>query len=313
VDSLTLDYNNAPSGQVIHGFGLINSNGAVLDTGSHIDTVAHELAHNLGLSDISTDPDNLLQGTNRNIPASVTDPAIAKSIDLLSGSAANDQIAVANKPLFDVGLSTAKISDGGNCPPGVATLSCTFSFVSNGPDAANQLIGLKIRFNNGAADVELPTGLDLAGLTSAAAAAFGCGVSGVHFPLDTNGNITGEEIDYSFAPGCIQAGVADTLQLEPFEGAYQSPFSVEFDFPGGVSSIGAFDATTGTAQSSTMTDVSGIDTSDIPGDGAYIVTDDVPAPVPEPPSLALLGCATALLLIVRGLVRRHPSQKATPV
>ncbi|HUO37453.1 MAG TPA: hypothetical protein VMU34_06280, partial [Mycobacterium sp.] len=281
VDQLNLDYDGMPSGDPIHGFGLVTSNGAILDTGGHIDTVAHELAHNLGLADISTDPNNLLQATNRNLPASVSDPAIGKQIDLLSGANGFDQIATVNQPLFTVGLSLGEMSTTFPCIAGVS-LVCGFRIVSNGPNPAEQLIGAKIRFLDGAsltgAFIDRPVD-GVLGLTAPVADALGCNNSQLSTVPLSGGGI---EVDISWAAGCMQSGVGSLIGIT-YAGTnagnfYQPPLSVEFDFPGGVSSSGSFDATTGIATTTETLSVSGIDTSDIPGDGAFIVPDDVPEP-----------------------------------
>jgi hypothetical protein len=294
VDKLNLDYDGVPSNDTIHGFGLVTSNGAILDAGSHIDTVAHELAHNLGLNDINTDPNNLLQGSNRNLPTSVTDPAIGKQIDLLSGATGFDQIATMNQPLFTVGLSLGEMSTFFPCTAGVS-LFCSFRLVSNGPNPAEQLIGAKIRFLDGAsvtdAAIDRPTN-GVFGLTGAIATALGCDRSPL-FTTPLSGG--GEEVDISWPAGCMQSGVGSAIAITyastNASNFYEPPLSVEFDFPDGVSSLAAFDATTGIASTTETVSVSGIDTSGISGDGAFIVLDDVP----EPASGAIFAGAVAML------------------
>ncbi len=307
VDQLQITNNNVLTTDTIHGYGLVTSNGAILDTGAHIDTLAHEVAHNVGLNDIASDPTNLLQGSNRYVPTAPTDPAIGTAIDLLSGSAGLDQINRANQPLFTVGLAKAEVNEGSTpCIAGIS-IFCSFRIVTNGTNPNESLLAVHIRFLDGTslfngALIDRPL-YGVFGLTNEQAIALGCddtGLSLVHLA----GN--GAEIDLTPPPGCLLPGIGTAVAVT-YNTTYDPPLSIGFDFADGSTSTATFDATSGIAATTETIATSGINTValSLVGDGSYIVTDDGAQPfvssVPEPSSSYVLFSS---LLLAGGLIRR---------
>jgi len=294
VDNLT-----QTSGSPIFGYGLVGSNGAIISQGGGIDTLAHELGHNLGLIHVDgtaqDDPNNLMRSVGRNVPASLANITPDGGSDVLNAS----QITQMQQPLFTVDLASAAVGAlGGSC---VAPSGCPFFLKFPAANTSESLLGLKVRFLPGANAADFAVGL----LGSPPAGCIPPGVSTTTLPGG------GEEADYSFAPGCVTQG--DNAELRwrypadfstsPPSIDYQPPFSFEFDFSSGVTSTALYDAT-GNVASSTGDVTLGFNGDPTYGIGvtipdqstAPVDTDDNPAaPVPEPPALLLFALALAAL------------------
>src|SRR4051794_19815721 len=75
------------AGLAVYGYGLQGSNGAVIsDTGMHLDTLAHELGHNLGLVHVDgqpwDSPANLMRSFGRTLPQSLADVTTGRTDQL---------------------------------------------------------------------------------------------------------------------------------------------------------------------------------------------------------------------------------------
>lgn len=311
VNQLALTLNGQPViGATVHGYGLIASNGAVIDTGAHVDTLAHELGHNLGLThvdNIAPDANDLLQSTFRNVPASITDPAIATTIDLISGVQNNDQIARANQQLFTVNLASATAGADPVDPAQpyckAGALNCPL-FFGVGPVATNELLlGVKFRWLSGTALDQAVEDLPLHGVihTPVSQLPENCGDAGSTINPLFSGGI---ELDLTFQPGCLIAGRVSSVFFSfpgndtsgPL-GYYQVPFSVEWDFSDGSTSSALFDAT-GNATSPVLIAVTGVDHTGVVQD-EFVDAE----PVPEPPAASVLLGAIVVTLIYRARLR----------
>lgn len=242
----------------IHGYGLVGSNGSIIDAGGALDTLAHELGHNLGLTHVDGQPyddaNNLMRSVARNVPVTPTDPRIGTTLDLLTSGAPNDQIAQAKSPLFTVGLASATAGKIGafNCTTQLG--GCEFDVQFQSSISDNSLNTVKVRFQH-ASDLAdtLPQvfpDVDLSGR---------CGKPAQKVvPLTADGG-DGVEIDYTYPAGCIQPGnhmqigfdyprdPTDTL-LDGVRVIYNAPVSFEFDFSSGVTSTALYSETANVAE-----------------------------------------------------------------
>jgi hypothetical protein len=263
VNSITATQNLTTTLGPLSGWGLTSANGAVIANTANIDTLAHELGHNLGLTHVDgkpgDSPDNLMRSVGRTLPTSVNDPAIGTTIDLLSGAQGNDQIAQANAPLFTVDLASGVVGGGyTDCHPG--SLNCVLELAYNGSNTAASITGIKLRWTDPHAldETVIDTPIHgVVGLPSSLNDALGCGDTPVTTHTIQGSSGAGLELDLSLPPGCLTAGSSTSLAFEfpgdslggpPGSGYYQTPFSAEFDFAGGkATSLALFDATTGMA------------------------------------------------------------------
>jgi hypothetical protein len=225
--------------------GLINSNGAIVGGGAAVDTMAHELGHNLGLlhtdvlnSDGSesagaqVNNNNLMQSLFRMVPTSASDTRIGSTIDLLTSG----QGTQVRNQLFTAGLLDVTVGRPG---PGWCTslvAGCIFgiSASSGGGAPGESLTGMKLRFLHAS---------DLADFDSTAMSV-NCSVSSSALPLSGGG----VELDYAFPTGCIAAGDHSHFSLDYPEDPsatcglcgrptiYTPPFSVELDYATGFTS-----------------------------------------------------------------------------
>ena len=89
------------------GFGFINGNGIIVGEGAFIDTIAHEIGHNLGLDHNTLGaggPENIMTGVGRRSPASLADISGGFSDQMTA-----QQIAKAREPLFSVQQFVARL------------------------------------------------------------------------------------------------------------------------------------------------------------------------------------------------------------
>jgi hypothetical protein len=308
VNRLVATVNGAPVSSPLVGYGLTSANGAIVAANASVDTLAHELGHNLGLRHVDgqsyDNPNDLMRSVGRNVPASGTDPRIGASIDLLSGAAVNDQVRQVNQPLYTVDLASADCKTGG--------LNCVLTILANGT-GSESLIGVKLRWLD--ASVLASTVIDtplhgVIGLPVGLTEALGCDNTGyTTHTLANPGGRPGEEIDVSLPKGCLTPGLESSLAFEfpggptPNVGYYQPPFSAEFDFADGTTSTGLFDASLGAVSPLTVT-VGGVTPDPLaPDQGIDFVVP--PASVPEPESNALLLVGLVALAVQR--YRRVPA------
>jgi hypothetical protein len=297
----------------IFGYGLINSNGAIVGGGAAVDTMAHELGHNLGLlhtdllnSDGSesagaqVNNNNLMQSLFRMVPTSASDTRIGSTIDLLTSG----QGTQVQNPLFTAGLLDVTVGRPG---PGWCTslvAGCIFgiSASSAGGAPGESLTGMKLRFLHAS---------DLADFDSTAMS-INCSVSSSALPLSGGG----VELDYAFPTGCIAAGDHSHFSLDYPEDPsatcglcgrptlYTPPFSVEFDYATGFTSTALYDATGDDFVASNPVELGFVGTPTyglgvtVPFDPTEFDVDSHAAPV----SVAEPGSAMLLLAGIAGLI-----------
>lgn len=239
----------------VYGSGFIGGNGIVIPTLPNpntgglpvLDTVAHELGHNLGLAHVdstsASSPFNLMQSVGRTFP---TDPCQINANNCSPIGPATDnllatQAATARNPLFTVDLAhvTATVDHSpGFCAPG--SPSCDIHFSFDASTTTQSLLAFKVRFLD-------PNAIFNGTLLSSSSPQ---GITGTG-PITGLLSPTGGFVEYDFAPGVFGPGNSFDLQFsyskcqaEDFDSvcAFSQPFSVEFDFSSGITSGALFDA-----------------------------------------------------------------------
>jgi hypothetical protein len=303
VNQLVATTNGVPDDRTVHGFGLTSANGAVIDAGASPDSVAHELGHNLGLTHVDgqpyDDPANLMRSSGRFTTTDLN--LIGTTYDQLSGAQDNDQIAQVNAPLFTVNLASATLTPNDTARPGQpcvtgVTHDCSFDVLVQALAATTEsLTGVKIRFldarpfNDATPDVPIHV-LDTSGPVDEDVrdVCEGPGLSVGTLSLPGGGI----EFDLGYPKGCLTTGRPTDLfvHYDVFDSEYLPPFSAEFDFADGTTSVGLFDATTNTIASPLTVPVGAIDKSLIPAldDNIVEAGDQIAVPTPEPASITLL-------------------------
>jgi hypothetical protein len=333
VDTLTRTDNDG-----VYGTGFIGGNGITLPTLPNpatgglpvLDTLAHELGHNLGLqhvdSSASADPLDLLQSVGRTFP---TDTCQINGNTCTPSSQGTDQlspgqIAKAQNPLFTIDLAhaTANLDAvSGECEAGASFCNIKFDFLSSA--TTQSLLAVKVRF------------LDFNAIASGTiiSASSPQGVTG-NGPTVSPLSPSGGYIEYDFAPGSFVAGDEFDIGLDyshcsnyPYYYAscsYSSPFSVEFDFSSGITSGALFDGSDSQLPDLTLPSsfAEGLGFIGTPTYGVgkivpVVACTDVEgnqntgavspcsfAAVPEPPDLAVLPTALMMLAITNRFRRK---------
>ena len=303
------------------GLALTNANGAIVTTGNNgsgyiagIDNVAHELAHNLGLSHTEAAP---LVGTTVAAGPGVTQPAapgtyanevpVDSSANLLRGSgrlvprdpcaiatptcanvdppAGKDQllpfqqaqIRAAAQDLFAVGGLTANAAIIQRQTPNCAASSqdCEFFLNINSPGVSGQsLTGFKVRFLTDVGSFE----------DNHVYNNFfnDCGLTFSGAAALPQG---GSELAFSLGAGCASTGNENRVVLTSNTPGNFVPFSFEFDFSGGLTSRAAFNAS-GVADSTVPFYLG---RTDVPPDSVGLDVPTDPAPFNTASALELDG------------------------
>ena len=286
----TLPHNPGASGASTaaqpFGIGLTNANGAVVTTGDNgsgyiagLDNIAHELAHNLGLTHVEDAPlagttvaagpaatppappgtyanavpvdtsANLLRSIGRLVPrdpcaiatptCANVDPPAGKD-QLLPFQQAALQTSAQN--LFSVSGLTATAKFDQRLISNCTALSqnCDFTLDLKSPDPSKgSLIGFKVRFLY---NVGSFSGVNVySNFFNDCALTFSNAA-----PLPDGGS----ELAFSLGAGCSSTGVENRVVLPGSAPGQYVPFSFEFDFSGGLTSRAAFDSS-GVASSTT--------------------------------------------------------------
>jgi filamentous hemagglutinin family protein len=293
------------SGTGAVGFAFINGNGIVIDQGARIDTLPHEIGHNLGLDHGTFGAgaaNNLMtSGSIRVSPASVADIAPnGQALDQLNAA----QIAEARNPLFSVGLARVVAEQGAGadiarCRDFLNGFRCLQVNYDPSLPSATQLKSLQLRFLT---DDFLNTGITgildpHAGTTRLLTPEFS--------PLPGGG----VNVKFTFAPGDFEFGDEFLIAERPLFGGSGNPLSFTFDFANGFSTQGSFDGISASSDRPL----------EITYDGDPLVPNFVPlsdlfevdpagplAAVPEPSTALLLAGGLAWLV-----GRRRNERRAT--
>ena len=304
------DANGTSTAPQPFGVGLTNANGAIVTTGNNgsgyisgIDNVAHELAHNLGLTHTESAPlvgttvaagtavtppappgtytnevpvdssANLLRGTGRLVPTNpcaIATPTCAN----VTPPAGKDQLlpfqadAIRTKAqnLFSVGglTATATLSQDPSAACTTVSLECGFYLGLGSASGSGEAInGFKVRFLT---DVAPFRGYSFNNPFIDCSLLPG---PVTHLPAG------GSEIAFSLADGCVTSvgNGFGYLALSAYNPGAYIPFSFEFDFSSGLTSRAAFNSD-GVADSTMPFFLS---RSDVPPDsvGLDVSTDSV--------------------------------------
>jgi hypothetical protein len=224
------------SGFVIFGIGFINGNGVAVADNRRIDTIAHELGHNLGLDHgtfgVNGNNLNLMRdGSFRTIPASINDvtPDGQQTDQLVAA-----QVTKAREPLFSINGARSiatNLPSSAACEAG-GTINCIdIDFLSTSV-TTETLSRVRLTYEAGSSIAFDPvTTFSGSGL-----------VAGDFAVTQTTlaGNIP--EILVSITPGKFAPGDSfDFRAHNPFGGTPVDPISIKFEYPGGFSSEAGYD------------------------------------------------------------------------
>ncbi len=302
------------------GVSFINGNGIVVSNAALIDTLAHEIGHNLGLDHLTfgnnpPDASNLM--TNGGGPVPRLRPASIADVNpdgaqrsKLTGGITGGQIQQARAPLFSVGTNQARIQ---GTPAGFDLERFTLSLA--GINTGQSLDKLKVFVAAGG-----PAGARLVTLAGEALPAFidrglcsraTCWVETRRTLVD--GTI---EITFDFLDGLITPTTSANFMMfpsyetQPFgEPVAAAPFSFTFEFANGYSSQAGFDVLTRSAASDDPLAVTswigepryGPPAGSLPEPTAFelhLVANETPVPVP--PTFALLAGTLVARVALRG-------------
>lgn len=242
-------------GSGLAGHGFINSNGIIVDASARIDTLAHEIAHNLGLGHVAAAQNLLAPGDVRRIPSETSQIAPNGTLSALSPA----QIAEIRNPLYAVNLARVRATPpsppdiGPGC--GHSALPNCLEFRFEASPNNEKLRAVKLNF--------LP-GSDVRGFSAAGAVLIGPGLFDLTNlgPPDTLTLADGTvQVRFTFTDvGGFQDGIAqsDFAQFTTPYGrqstsdpatdpALPFPLSVFYEFSSGIGTTGLFDAVTGGA------------------------------------------------------------------
>ena len=273
-----VDHLTRSDGVGVYGTAFIGGNGVIiptlpnLNTGQlpALDTMAHELGHNLGLQHVdgttSSSPLNLMQSVGRTVPSNFCQigPNNCAPVGTATDQMLPTQKTTAQNPLFTIALAqvTAQVDHApGECAVGSGTCDISFNFANSA--TTQSLVGFKVR--------SLTANSILDGTVISSSSPDGITGRG---PTTTLLTPTGAMVQYSFTPGLFGPGDSFDLAFNydscDNRCAYAPPFSVEFDFSSGVTSAALFDG-------------SGFANSQLPG---------TPLQTPFPLGLGFIGTPT---------------------
>lgn len=320
----TLPHTTSVSGvstpaSTLYGIGLQNANGTVVTTGLNntpagiyvagIDNIAHELAHNLGLTHVNDPPlagtfiaagtavtlpaaegtypnqvpvtsaQNLLDGTGRLVPGNpcaVAQPLCANVIpggkdQLLPFQIQGLQQSATN--LFQVNLASATakalFNDSSACTAG--GIGCTVQVTFNSAPTPQSLLAIKLRYL-GNAEYSGPDVLTVDPQITLGGSATNLSACTLSF---TNESLALGSVQAGLTAntGCLTQGSSFLLSANAGPREYNfAPFSAEFDFSDGITSTALFDKS-GIARSTKPIAIGNLKTPNQNGPALPIPTD----------------------------------------
>jgi hypothetical protein len=108
-DLVARDINGNPVGGQLRGVGWMNGNGVIVDKEARLDTLAHEVGHNLGLVHV-TDPKNIMANGDTRAPITTTINDVnpnGQQLDQLTAAQGDD----VRGPLFANGTARVAVQD----------------------------------------------------------------------------------------------------------------------------------------------------------------------------------------------------------
>lgn len=258
VNNIIATTNNVPNGAGVYGYGLIGGNGTIVATGpdahgyvAALDTVAHELGHNLGLFHVDApplnttsynQPSNLMRSLGRTVPTQ-TCQVVPYSCAPSSGLPKTDQLApfqvttVKSPPIFTE-LPAVQTTLAANCTSSSPSCIATTRYLAVGVNET-ALNEIKYRYLNPLTGASFFTGIAPSTVIQPGTAKLV--PIGTHqevdlfpgSPYSPSGNNLVSTSVFTSSSACVPTSTCPQ----------QIPFSTEYDFANGIASVAGFDGT----------------------------------------------------------------------
>lgn len=302
-DLRALDVNGNPiANSVLRGVGWLNGNGVIVDREARLDTVAHEIGHNLGLSHDPT-PTNLMASGDNRKPITTTINDVNPNGQKLDQLTAAQGVDIRG-PLFANG--TARIlndcvcgSSAGSLDTGIFTATRFYDFNFDTAPTDRRLTKIQLFYSAGS-EVEFVPDFTTPGTRTKTVTSTSVILEDTFAtPLAPGGAAElatwlGHSVVLPVPPGAI------TVDTDPAFPVH--PLFIRYVFDNGVASQALFDANGNMASDDPNNQFFFFGTPDENGRPLALQSDviEIALEVPEPGTLALLGSTLIAFTLWRG-------------